>query len=787
MSPLDHKLLRDLWRVKGQATAIAVVIAVGVLMLVMMGGLVNSLEKTKAAYYERYRFADVFASVTRAPKRTLDDLAAVPGVAAVEGRVNGAALIALPGQDVPIRAQTISVPEFRAPALNDYYLAAGQAIDPARDNQILLLQGFAEAHGLAPGDMLTVTMNGARRSLQISGLAQAPEFLYTTPPGELAPDDARFAVIWMNERALQSAFDLSGAFNEALLALSRDARLPAVLAAVDRVLRPYGGTGAYGVEDQMSNRFLTEEINGLRASSTSVPPIFLAIAAFLLYIVISRTVESEREQIGLLKAFGYSSVAIGIHYLKFVLVIAGAGAALGCLLGFVSGIGVAEFYRVYYKFPFLLFSVNPATFVAGFLVSVLTASAGSFIVLRRVFALAPATAMRPPAPADYSRSATFGRLMKALLDQPSRMVARRLFRQPVRALASVAGISAGMALSVSMLSVLGGFDTALSLNFTVIDRSDVTVGFVQPRGSDAINVLARMDGVLSVEPFRNVPAVLRNGLDTYRGTINGLVSEPSLNRAVDADMQPIYIRDDGVILAEALAEILHITPGQRLTLEIQEGTRPILQIPVVGVARSLMGSPAYMELDALNRALGEQNRFSGAHLRIDSAYDRAIYDALKDMPGVAGVSLKSDARRSFETLMDSGAGSVRYIMAAVAAIITFGIVYNSARIAFAERERDLASLRVMGFTKGEAAFVLLGELAVIAVVALPVGSLLGYFLSAAIAAGFSTDLYRIPTIFVPSSYGSAAIAVLAAAVLSGWLVKRDVDRIDPVAALKTRA
>ncbi|WP_404405304.1 ABC transporter permease [Pelagibacterium halotolerans] len=786
MSPLDHKLLRDLWHIKGQAAAIAVVIALGVMMLIMMDGLVNSLQETKTAYYDRYRLADVFAPVTRAPERVLDDLAALPGVAAVEGRVNGAALIDLPGQNVPVRAQAVSVPEFGEPALNAYYLAEGRAIDPARDNEILLLEGFANAHGLNPGDTLTVTMNGARRTFEIAGLSQSPEFLYTTPPGELAPDDARFAVIWMNESALQAAYDLGGAFNEALLTLTRDARLEAVLAAADRILERYGSTGAYGLDEHVSNRFLTEEINSLRASSRVVPPIFLTVAAFLLYIVISRTIESEREQIGLLKAFGYSNIGVGIHYLKFVLVIAVAGAVLGCMLGVLSGINLAGFYQVYYKFPFLLFSVDPAAFILGFLVSVLTASAGGFVVLRRVFALAPAEAMRPPAPADYSRSARLGRIVGAWLDQPSRMVARRLIRQPGRTLASIAGIGAGMALSAAMLSLMGSFDRTLMLNFSVIDRGDVTVSFTQPLAADAVHTLKSMDGVLSVEPFRTVPAILRSGLETHRGAIQGLVHEPELNRAVNADMDMIYIRDDGIILATGLANVLGTGPGGTLTIEVQEGRRPVLQMPVVGVAEALLGSPAYLELEALNRALGEPNRISGAHLSIDAAYADAIYTALKDMPAVAGVSLQSDARASFEKLMNTGAGAIRFIMAAIAGVITFGIVYNSARIAFAERERDLASLRVMGFTKGEAAFVLLGELAVVTVFALPVGAALGYYLAAAIAAGFSTDLYHIPAVFVPSSYGLAAIAVLGAAAISGWLVKRDVDRIDLVSALKTR-
>ncbi len=786
MSPLDRKLLRDLWQVKGQASAIAVVISLGVLMLVMMDGLVNSLEETKRAYYERYRLAEVFAPVKRAPQHVINEIGEIPGVAAAEGRVTGGALIDLPGVAVPIRAQAVSLPNYGVPRLSDVYLSAGRRIDPTRKDEILLLEGFARAHDLAPGDELSATMHGVRRTFEIVGLAQAPEFLYVTAPGELAPDDARFAVIWMSEEALAAAYDLDGAFNEALLSLTRTAELATVLDELDRMLASFGGVGAYGLRDQFSNRFITEEIDGLRVTRRAVPPIFLAVAAFLLYIVTSRMIQAEREQIGLLKAFGYSSLEVGAHYFKFILVIAVGGALLGCLLGVLAGRSMAGIYQVYYKFPFLVFQVDPGAFFVGFTVSVLTASAGGVLVLRQVFALTPAVAMRPPAPADYSRSVGLSKAMKAALDQPSRMVARRLIRQPLRAVTAVFGVGAGMSLSVAMLSVMGGFDKTLELNFNVIDRSDVTVSFVEPLSDTTIYELQRMEGVIKAEPFRSVPAFLRNGLYTYRGAINGLVAEPQFNRAVDDNMEAIYVREDGVILGEGLADILHIQPGDTLTAEVREGRRPTLDVPVVGVAATLLGSPAYMEIGALNRTLKEQNRISGAYLRIDDAYSESIYQKLKDMPSVAGVSLRSEARASFERLLDTGAGAIRFVMAAIAGVITFGIVYNSARIAFAERARDLASLRVIGFTKGEAAFVLLGELAVIILLALPVGSALGYFLSLAVAEGFSTDLYRIPAILVPESYGLATLAVLGAAVVSGWLVKRDADRIDLVTALKTR-
>lgn len=786
LSPLDHKLLRDLWRMKLQGFAIALVIALGVMMQVMMGGLVNSLQETKRAYYERYRLADVFAPVKRAPEHVLDEIAELDGVAAVEGRVIGGALVNLDGVDVPVRALAASLPETGEPRLNDIFLTAGRRMDPTRRDEIVLLKGFANAHDLGPGDTLSTTMNGARRRFEIVGLAEAPEFIYSTPPGELVPDDSRFAVMWMNEEALQAAFDVDGAFNEALVKLARGARPDEILASLDRILEPYGGTGAYDLEDQFSNRFVSEEINQLRVSSATVPPVFLAVAAFLLYIVISRMVQAEREEIGLLKAFGYSSLEVGFHYFRFIMAIAIGGALLGCLFGVMAGRGLAAMYVNYYKFPFLVFQVDPAAFFTGVTTSILAASAGGVVVLRRVFALTPAVAMRPPAPADYSRSVKFGPMLKALLDQPSRMVARRLLRHPLRAFAAILGIGAGMSLSVAMMSVLGAFERTLDISFTVIDRSDVTVSFIEPFADKTIYELQRIPGVIEVEPFRAVPAILRNGLHTYRSDVSGMVGVPRLNRAVDEALETIYIREDGAVLSRSLAEELRMAPGDTLIVEVREGRRPVLEVPVVGVAETLLGASAYMEIEALNEALREPGRVSGAHLRIDQAQRADVYRQLKDMPAVAGVSIREEARASFQRIMDSGAGGMRYIWAAVAAIITFGIVYNSARIAFSERARDLASLRVLGFTRGEAAFVLLGELAVITLLALPVGVLLGRWLLGLFSDAFSTDLYRIPVSLEPTAMGQAVLAVLLSALVSGWLVKRDLDRVDLVSALKTK-
>lgn len=786
MKALDRKLGRDLWRVRGQALAIGLVIAMGVMLQVMMDGLVNSLEQTRQDYYQRYRLAELFAPVKRAPRAVLERVARLPGVAAVEGRINGGALLSLPGLAVPVRAQAVSLPEWRTARLNEVHLVAGRRPDPGRRDEVLLLEGFARAHGLAPGDRLPATLNGARRTLAIVGLAQAPEFLYTTAPGEMVPDDARFAVLWMNETALAAALDLEGAVNEVLVGLARGAEPRALQDRLDRLLAPYGALGAYGLDEHLSNRFIVEEIAGLRVSSRTVPPVFLAVAGFLLYMVLSRMVQAERDQIGLLKAFGHGDGEVGLHYLKFVLVIALAGALTGALLGVLAGRGLSGFYQQYYKFPFLQFAVALSALLLGLGVSLLAAVAGAALVLQRVFALAPAEAMRPPVPPDFSRSLRFGPRLKRWLDQPSRMVLRGLWRQPGRAALAVLGMAAGMALSVAMLSVMTAFDRSLELNFSVLERGDVTLSFVDPLGEQGLYALARMPGVLELEPFRTVPALFSHGRHRYRGALTALVAEPRLYRALDRRQQPLPLRADGAILSRALAETLAIGPGDRLRVEVREGRRPVLEIPVVGLADTLLGAPAFIELGGLNRLLKEGPRASGAHLRIDAVAGERLYREWKEMPVVAGVSLRTERWDAFRRVMDSGAGATRYVMAAIAAVITFGIVYNSARIAFAERARDLASLRVLGLTRAEVSFVLLGELGLLILLALPLGSLLGYGFSLAVAAGFSTDLYQVPVAFEPAGHGVAALAVLAAAVLSGALVRRDINRLDLVSALKTR-
>lgn len=785
-SVLDRKLLRDLARIKGQGLAIVAVIAAGVGLYVMSAGMLASLYETMEAYYERYRFAEGFAPVKRAPDSVLKKVAAWPGVARVEGRVRGGALVDIEGVTAPVTGEVVSVSPVGRARLNEVHLVSGRMIDFGRADEILLLESFANAHGLEPGDRVTATVYGVRRSFFIAGLALSPEHVYTIAPGEFVPDDSRFAVIWLAEEAARAAFDLDGAFNEALFMLERDAREQAVIDGLDRILAPYGATGAYLREDQLSHRFLSEELKQLEMMGRILPPIFLGVAAFLLNIVISRMIDAERTQIGLMKAFGYRDIEVAAHYAKFALSLAGAGALAGCALGLWLGGAMGAVYQAFYKFPFLIFTATPAIYLIGFAVSLASASLGVLFAVRRAVSLTPAEAMRPAAPPDYARIEALTRSLERPLDQMTRIVLRRLVRRPVRAGLTALGVGSAMGLCVMMAFNYASINYMIAVNFNVIDRSDMVVRFVEPQSRRAIYDLMRIEGVLLAEPGRDVPVILRHGVKKRLGAITGLEEGARLVRAVDENLQTIVPRSSGLVLSQTLADILGAGPGDIIVAEVREGRRPTLEIPVAAVAATLVGTPAYMEISALSRRLGEDWRATSAALLVDPAKRESVFSTIKDMPKVAGVASASDAEAAFSELMEEGSGVFRSIFQIFATLIAIGVVYNTARIAYAEAAHELASLRVLGFTKAEASYVLLGEIFSLTLLALPIGALLGWLLWRYMAGSVSNELYQIPVVVTARGFGEAALVVLAAAAASCALILRDIDKLDMVTALKAR-
>lgn len=783
---LNRKLWRDLWRMRGQVLAIGLIMASGIGVLVMGLSTVEALEETARAYYERYRFAHVFAQVKRAPQRLLADIAALPGVQTVEARVVESAILDIEGFEEPVVGQLVSLPVAARPQLNVLTLRSGRLPAPHSDNEVLLSEPFARAHSLYAGDTIKAVLNGTWRRLRVVGTALSPEFVYAIGPGALMPDDRRFGVLWMPELALQAAFDLEGAFNDVSVSLLRGARTQDVIEGMDRILDRYGGIGAYEQADQLSNWFLTNEIKQLRTLSRILPTVFLAVAAFLTNMVLARLIALERSEIGLLKAFGYTRRQVAWHYAKFVLAIGAFGILLGWIAGYWLGWYETRLYGEFYHFPFLLYRPTPAAFVSAALIGFGAALLGAMRTVFVAASLPPAEAMRPPAPPMFQRIGGARDGVAGRLEQLTRIILRQVWRWPVRTATTCGGIAMAVAVLITSFQWLDAIQHMVDIYFRQAQSQDVTVIFAEPRSIEVAHSVARLPGVRMVEPMRVVPAKLRFGWREQRESLQGLPKQQTLYRVYDASERALTLPPSGLMISSMLAELLAVKPGDRITVEILEGRRETLQIPVAGIFETYIGSPAYIEEHALARLLRESQTVSAMHLRVDPLRLPALLAELKTLPRLSAVSLRAANIQMFDETMARTLTIFVSFFIVFSCALAVGVTYNAARIALSERGREFATLRVLGFTRAEISYLLLGEIALLALIALPLGCLLGHLLARLIVAAFKTELYRVPFVVEGSSYAWSMMIVIAATALSAALVRRRMDRLDLIAVLKTR-
>lgn len=781
--PLRRKAMRDLRRLWAQALAIALVLAAGVATLILGNGAHRALSETRDRYYTDYRFADLFSDVVRAPLSLVEDMRRIEGVIRVEARIVKLGRPEIPGLAEPASVLLVSLPGKEG--LNALHLRAGRLPDATAADEAVISQDFALAHGLQQGARLVVVMNGKRRALSVTGIALSPEFIYALGPGEIMPDPRRFGVVWLPRPALEQAFDLKGAFSNVVLGLAPGVSGAGVATALDRLTAPYGGGGATGRGDQISHAFLDAELRQLGALVKVLPPIFLLVAAMLVHMTLSRLITLEREQIGLLKAVGYSPVQIARHYLEFVLLIAAAGILAGFVAGAWLGAGLAELYARFFSFPFLVFGTDPRVYGLAALVTALAAVAGALQSLRAVLALPPAVAMAPPAPADYRQSLR-GILQAIPLRQTGRMVVRHLWHWPVRTASSVLGMAMAVAILVASLWSFGSIDHMIHVTFGLAERQDVKMVFTAPEPLRALSDIRHLPGVMAAEPFRMIPAKLVHGTRSKRVTVEGRSADARLSRVLAPDLRPMPMPADGLILSEALADALALRRGDVVQVRFLEGKRTVVDLPVSGISVGFMGLGASMELSALGRAAGEGPLISGANLLLDPDATPAFFAAAASAPKTGFLNVTDLTVSRFRATLAENITLMITVYVTLATIIAMGVVYNFSRIALSEQGRELASLRVLGFTRREVAGVILLELVIVVLLAQPLGWLIGHGIGLAMVAAFSSDLYRVPFVMGREVYATASLIVLAAAILSALAIRGRVDRLDLIAVLKTR-
>lgn len=787
LTPLDLKLLRDLGRMKGQVVAVALVMACGLAMMIMTRSLILTLEGTRDAYYQSYRMADLFGQLKRAPLSLRDRLAEIPGIAALETRVVLDAVLDLPGVTVTCTGHLVSLPEDgSAPVLNQVFLRSGRMPRPDARREAIASEAFAEAHGLRPGDSISAIINGRRDLLEIVGIGLSPEFVFEARAGETLPDNKRFGVFWMNYRSLATAYNMDGAFNDFCVDLSPETEPGPVIAELDRLLSNYGAGGAFTRRDHGSASRLEDELRVLHALAFIYPIVFLSVAAFMVNAVLARLVRLQREQIAQLKALGYTSWQVGRHYLGFAFAIVILGSILGGIAGRYMGSSLLSMYELFFRFPALRFIMDWSAVGTALIVSAGASFVGVLSVVWLAVKLPPAEAMRPEPPADFKPSLLERIGLTRWFTPTFRMALRNIERRPWQSLFTMAGLSLATGLMVLPGSMEDSIDHLLTYQWNDVQRQDVIAFLIEPSSGDALHDLENMPGVTLAEPIRVVQARIRYGHHVRKLAITGLPKGSKLNRLLDAQGRRIEPPDEGLIMSSKLAEVLDARIGDAVQISVLEGPRPVHSVAIRGLMEDFTGVSAYMDIDALRRLMREGSTINGAYLRVDQNDWEPFMQKVKKTPRIAVTMVKKDQLAAFRSTTGESIGIIRRLYLVLAIIVAFGVVYNSARIALSERGRDLATLRVVGFTQREVGSVLLGELTLLVLAALPFGLLFGRGLATFIISAISTETVRLPLIILPRTYSTAVLVVLAAAIACFWVVSRMLQKLDMVGVLKAR-
>jgi len=779
-------MIRDLNNMRAMVFVIAIMIISGVATFVTLLSTLDSLQSTQRAYYQEYYFSNVFASLKRAPNSVALRIREIPGVNRVATRIFAGANINLAGFDETIRGLIVSLPDEGEPLLNRLYLRKGRRPAPYSSDEIIVGDAFAQAHKLQIGDRMTAIINGREKELKVVGIGLSPEFIYQANPGSIIPDFERYAILWMGRTALEAAYDMKGAFNNVAVSLTYQANEAEVIRQLDDILEPYGGLGARGRIDQPSHFYITEELKQLGQMATIIPTIFLAVAAFLLNVVIGRLIQTQQGQIAILKAFGYSNIEIGWHYIKMVSVIVGIGLTGGVFLGMYLGKLLAGVYADFYRFPFLQYRLDSNVFLAAAAVSFGAALAGVIFSVRRAVLLPPAQGMLAESPKMFKRNWVEKIGLAGLLDQPTKMILRQLSRHRVKTIFGIIGIAFAASLVMIGRMSQDSVNYAVDVEFRQAQLYDLSVSFEEAVSTHALTELKRFPGIYYAEAYRAIPVRLRFEHRDYLTSIQAFPEKRVLKPLLDAKQREVPLPKYGLVLTQKLGNILGAYVGDTLRVQILEKSRRVLEIPIAGFMNQYFGLSAYMSLEELNRVLPEKELISGAYMNIDKGQEEAIIQELKESPKVAEIL---STRRLIEKFYESTAQTwliMAFFVSLFAAATAFSVVYNNARISLSERNRELASLRVLGFTRGEISYILLGELWLIVLLALPVGMFFGWLLTAFLIWSLETDLYRIPMNISSITYSLAAITVIISALLSSLALRRRLNRLDLIEVLKTR-
>jgi putative ABC transport system permease protein len=754
MTVLTHKLFRDLLRSGGVLVTIVAIITVGIGSFVGLGSAQRILENSQIAYYNEFQFADFWVDLKKAPLSAVEPIAEFPGVASIETRVTFDVILDLPGVIQPIHGRLISTPARGFDkTLNGICVIRGSGFSDDRNEEVILGEEFAKKHRLDPGDRIALILNRKREEYTIVGTAISPEYVYMVRgEGDFVPDPEHFGILYIKESYARDVLDFQDACNQIIgkMVPGTTQDVNALLDRIDRRLDPYGVLATVPRERQASHRFLSDEIMGLGVSATIMPAILLFVAALVLNVLMARLAERQRTIIGTLKAIGYSNIKIFIHFLSFGLFVGLIGGIAGVALGTWMAASMIDLYREFFQFPTFIHQNYLDLIAGGIGISLAFATAGTAQGVRAVLRLAPAEAMRPKPP-ERGGAVFLERfpLLWRSLSFRTHMAIRGLFRNRFRTSTGV--ISSAFATSILLLTLIM-YDSAwymLDFQFNVVAHSDVDVGMRDEQSLSALLEGRDLPGVDYAEPILGLVCDVRHGRYVRRLSITGLSADHRLTTPMQADLTPIEVPEDGLVLSEKLAEILSADVGARLELTPIRGRRRTVTVPVRSVVEGFIGLECYADIRYISRVVGEAYAANALQFAVNPEHQNDLYAAIKKLPNAQGLSVRADTRGNLESTFIKSMTFSLGMMILCAGVISFGSVLNASLIEIGDRLRDISTFRVLGYRPAQIAAILYRQNMLIfaagTVIALP----LTYVLVNLLATAYNTELFRMPVVFRP--------------------------------------
>jgi putative ABC transport system permease protein len=465
------------------------------------------------------------------------------------------------------------------------------------------------------------------------------------------------------------------------------------------------------------------------------------------------------------------------------------------LLGSFAGVGLGawladamlDLYGQFFRLPMMRSRIDLPVAINAILASFIAAVAGIGFAVRAAVTLPPAEAMRPPSPTRYHASPVERIPGLRRIRQTTMMVFREIWRRPLRTILSAAGIA--FALAIIILGRFGrdAHGPIIDLQFGRQQREDITVSFTEEVDDRALGYLGHLPGVDQVDGYRATPVRFRSGPRWRDSIIIGLSPESHLRRLFNRQFRPVQIPRDGILITDVLASILGVKPGDMVEVELKEGDRGTRWVPISGTIDEAFGLQGYMQKSSLHQLLREEPTITTALLRVDPGWEAELHHRLTDIPMVQSIHRKRTLLEKFEAQTRRTMQVITLILTLFATAIAVAVVYNNARVSLSVRSRDLATLRVIGFTRTEISAILLGEQAVQVVLGIPFGLVLGTLgAKALIALQADPEQFRLPMLISSQTYAFSVVVILASAALSALLVRRKLDTLDLIGVLKTR-